>query len=167
MEKRKIYCGYNYWVIDLPEDWEDDFDPTNYGEYSYYPAGDSNDENEESNNGSDLTIRITPFHIEDENEEPAPAESMRNVFLNSVTKTMGVEKTERINIDDSFFEELPDFEKMAFQTTYIDDDGKEVLWISIGIYKKGELLIFNIFGSDKDECAQSLLYLRTLDFIDE
>lgn len=153
MKKHKIECGKNYWTIMFPDTWDNDFDEENYGEYIFFPEN------------SDLTIRITPFHAEN-NEGLAPEDTMRDSFLTFVGKNMGIESVDRVNLKEEFFEKLDGFKKLAFQKVYVNDF-KEVLWISIGIYKEGELLTFNILGTDKNECIQSLLYLRNLEFFED
>lgn len=157
MKKENIICGKNYWSIELPEFFNEEFDESNYGEYIFYP------------NNSDLTLRITPFHLEKNTEDGillAPIKVLKNIFMESTLITL-FKAEEKYNVDDSLLKKLSDFEKVAFARRYIDEsDGKETYHICIGIFKIGAILSFNIFGTDKKECEKALKYLETLEFLE-
>ena len=155
MKRVNITCGDNYWSIELPEIFNEKIEEGNCGEHVFWT------------NINDLTLRITPWHFErsvEGNVVFAPVEELKHIFMESAIKAL-FNTDEECDVDDRLLENLSDFEKVAYKRVFWDEsDGKETYHICIGIFKVGEMLSFNIFGTDESECKDALKHLRTLAF---
>ena len=136
MQNYRLPCG---WEISFSDEWIGEYSKED-GQCIFYPPN------------SDLTIRITPFHIEKENT-PAPAEVMEAAYINSIL--------ESAKPRDMYEYILEGFSIQAYEEeTY--ENGKIVYAIKIGYYAPGDLLSVNIFSTNKTECEQSLKILKTI-----
>ncbi len=127
------------WQISLPDNWSAEYDEAN-GQCVFYP------------DNSDLTVRITPFHAEKDNE-PAPIQIMEAVYINTIPKS-----AVPLNIIPY---EIAGFSAKIYENNFIEDD-MTVFAIYLGYYAAGELLSVNIFSTNKIECCQTLDILQNI-----
>ena len=127
------------WIAAFPAEWEHEYD-TDKDENIFYPAD------------SDLTFRLTAFHAEKDGI-PAPASVMETVFEQSVP-------------DNSTVIDLPELTvpgcSLQIRGCNDQEDGQNVAHICAGCICEGDLLIFNIFGTDAQQVYEGLAYLTLI-----
>lgn len=121
------------WQISLPFDWKKEQVDGTY-QFMFY------------HDNSDITIRVTPFHA-DKNGILAPIEVMQNAFRKSIPNSaklchMPLKKPDNYSIE-------------IFEDERIEED-KKVYVFYIGYYSKGDLLSVSVWGTNKEECKETL-----------
>lgn len=142
MKKRKLkpYILPEEWKISFPQNWIHEIDLDDIRQDIFYPPD------------SELTIRITTFHIEKDNKL-ASANTIETIFLKNIPK-----KAEIVIITEY---EIKGYSSKAFLYHIIENEEKVYL-IRVGFYGTGTLFTMNIFSNHKDECYKALIFLKTL-----
>jgi len=133
--KRHIVDG---WTVEFPDNWLPQRDEVD-GHWLFYPPD------------SQLTVHVTPFHLAREGI-PAPVEVAREVYRRSLKETGG----------EPIPWPLPEgYTGESFSGT-IQESGKEICRLCLGVYGLGELLSVNIYGETWEECRRAMDCFRTL-----
>ncbi len=133
MQQYRLPLG---WTAAFPADWTHEYDETT-DQNIFYPAD------------SDLTFRLTALHAEKEGV-PAPVSLMETVFAKSVPEGCRVIEIPELQVAGC---------TMLIRGRSYEEDGKTVSQICAGCFCDGELLTFNIFGTDPQQVYEGLAYL--------
>lgn len=127
------------WKISMPDNWQGEYYEED-GQCVFYP------------DNSDLTIRITPFHAEQDGVL-VPVEVMENAYINTIPTSAISRIISPYN--------LVGLCGRMYESTVIEEN-KTVYVIYAGYYTLGELLSISIWGTNKVECEQALDILKTI-----
>ncbi|MBE6754073.1 MAG: hypothetical protein E7559_06975 [Ruminococcaceae bacterium] len=135
----KTYSLSCNWQISMPKDWNGEYNEAD-GQYVFFP------------DGSDLTIRATPFHAERDGVL-APEQVMEKAYMSSIPPTAVQRDAEPYSLSGFAVKMYENNVTMGNQMLYV---------IYVGYYAAGELLSVSVWGTDKPQCEQALEYLKTI-----
>lgn len=131
------------WRVEIPTEWAYEYD-VEERMYTFYLKD------------SDLTVYITPHHAQNHFGELAPVEELERVYLQVIANTQG----EEIPVNLDVFKDTC-YTVKAFEGCEIEN-GENVYHIKFSLFVPGDMLFVNVFGDTKEECMETLEFLKTI-----
>lgn len=127
------------WNISFPQSFQYEYD--NEEQISIFYLSDN-----------DLTFRVSEIRAQKDGIN-APEQFMREAYINSISKGMIKGRFKNVRIKD--------FESEGYIGEY-SENGKSVYRVSFGIFTVGNLLLINIFSTNKKMVTESMVYINTV-----